>query len=152
MYAASVHSVSRALVLVVVLAGMGGAGCHATASGAPAKSGETATAESSWVVDRLYLGRSIEGGGAVTDEAWETFLADTVTPKIPAGFTVFRARGQWRSESGAVAHEDSFVLEWFHKRDESARATLTAIGVEYKRRFHQQSVLHVTQAARVSFE
>src|SRR5262245_20410541 len=39
----------------------------------------------------LYFGRSIPGGGQVSDNEWEKFLADVVTPRFPDGFTILNA-------------------------------------------------------------
>ena len=35
----------------------------------------------------LYLGRDKPAGGEVSDAEWASFLADTVTPRFPAGLT-----------------------------------------------------------------
>ena len=45
---------------------------------------------------QLFFGRSNAGGEVVSDETWAAFLADTVTPRFPDGFTVVDGAGQWR--------------------------------------------------------
>lgn len=96
------------------------------------------------VGDRLYFGRNIPGGGAVTDSAWATFVAEVVTPRFPKGFTVYRGDGQWRGDDGSTEREPSFVLEVVHPAGPAAEADLREIAGEYKRRFRQEAVLRVT--------
>lgn len=103
----------------------------------------------------LYLGRSIPGGGSVSDEAWEKFLAEVVTPLFPNGFTILAGRGQYRETSGVIVREPSHVLVFlYRKRDRrTAGAGIEKIREEYKNRFAQESVLRVdiTRSVRVSF-
>lgn len=138
------RTVSRALLLLALAAAPACAPAVAsTPSPAPA-AGET------WVTDRLYFGRAIPGGGSVSDEAWNTFLRDVVTPRFPAGLTVWRADGQWREESGNIVREPSFVMELFHPGDARADAAVREIVAEYRRRFGQDAVLRVTETVRVT--
>lgn len=103
----------------------------------------------------LYIGRSIPGGRMVSDEEWEKFLSDVVTPLFPAGFTVLGGRGQYREDSGTIAKEPSHVLVFLYRKAERkmANASIERIRAEYKRRFSQESVLRldITKSVRVSF-
>ena len=49
-------------------------------------------------------------GKVVTEDDWQRFLADTVTPRFPAGLTVFDARGQWLPPSGELQREPVKVV------------------------------------------
>lgn len=98
------------------------------------------------VSDRLYLGRSAPGGGVVADADWDVFVHEEITPRFPAGLTVWRAQGQWREASGMVAREPVMVLEIVHTRDRAAE--VVAIARAYKRRFAQEAVLRVTTSAQ----
>src|SRR6185369_12036202 len=66
------------------------------------------------IADRLFCGRSIPGGGAVSDEEWNAFLSDVVTPRFPQGLTVWRAEGQWREATGAIVKEPVMIIEILH--------------------------------------
>ena len=96
------------------------------------------------VVSRLYLGRN-SPHGEVSDAAWDAFVAITVTPRFPDGFTVFDARGHWRGDDGQTAQEATRVIEVVHDDSAAARAGVDAIGTDYRRRFAQDAVL-VTHA------
>lgn len=98
------------------------------------------------VADRMFFGRNIPGGGTVSDSAWSAFLAEVVTPRFPAGFTVVRAEGQWRGTDGAMEREASFVFEVHHPQGLPPDSVFAAIGTEYCRRFRQEAVLHVRSA------
>ncbi len=45
------------------------------------------------LVAQLLFGRSLHGGGEVTDDQWRAFLADSVTPRFPDGLTVLDGAG-----------------------------------------------------------
>ena len=98
------------------------------------------------VADRMFFGRNIPGGGTVSDSAWNAFLAEVVTPRFPAGFTVFRAEGQWRGADGAIEREASVVFEVHHPKGLPPDSVFAAIATEYCRRFRQEAVLHVRAA------
>ena len=116
----------------------------------PAPAPAAATVQN-WIVDRLYFGRSIPGGGTVSDENWAAFLAETVTPRFPAGFTTWRAQGQWRDQSGVVVREETFVLELIHADDAASETSVREIISDYKTRFRQEAVLRVRDRVEVQF-
>ena len=102
---------------------------------------------------RLYFGRSDASGSpnAVSDQAWEQFLADTVTPRFPDGLTVTDGAGQWRSESGEILREDSKVLTLLVWPDDTTQQRLDEIAAEYESRFNQESVLLTSSRTCASF-
>ncbi|MGH9819220.1 MAG: DUF3574 domain-containing protein [Pyrinomonadaceae bacterium] len=93
----------------------------------------------------LYFGRSIPGGGLVTDEEWEQFLAEVVTPRFPDGFTILKGLGQYREKSGKVISEATEVLVFLYSRRTKAqsRAKIEEVRAAYIKRFKQESVLRV---------
>jgi hypothetical protein len=99
-------------------------------------------ADDRWLVERLYLGRSIPGGGAVGDAEWAAFLREVVTPRFPDGLTTFATQGQWRGEDGQVVREDAFLLELVHPYPAGEAAELVReIAAAYRLRFRQEAVL-----------
>lgn len=103
-----------------------------------------------WVAERLYCGRSIPGGGMVSEEEWTRFVAEVVTPRFPDGLTIWRAEGQWR-EGTEIVREPVMVLEVLHAGDAASRAKIGEIAREYRTRFRQSAVLRVTSPARAAF-
>ena len=104
------------------------------------------------VTERIYFGRNGANTLVVSDSAWAAFLREVVSTRLPTGFTVWPAEGQWRGPNEAASREPSFVLEVVHPpRSAGADSAIVAIIAEYKRRFGQESVLRVVTAGRASF-
>lgn len=102
----------------------------------------------------LYFGKSIPGGGTVTDLAFAQFLDQEVTPRFPAGFTVVPAMGQYRETNGVIDHEASDILILFYPRGSVSDASkkIDEIRAAYGKIFHQESVLREDeQSSCVSF-
>ena len=72
-------------------------GCASSSTGAAKKPipGAPNTIPPQWLRTELYL-------AAVDASEWEAFLAERITPRFPAGFTVFDAYGQWRAPQGDI--------------------------------------------------
>lgn len=100
---------------------------------------------------RLFFGQSIAGGMPVTAQAWNSFLAQNVTPLFPSGFTVYDARGQWRSADEGITRENTKVIEIEAEDTPLTRARLEDLAAAYKKRFHQESVGIVTTIACARF-
>ena len=96
------------------------------------------------IADRLFCGRSIPGGGEVTDADVDTFVAEVVTPRFPQGVTLWTAEGRWRGES-----EKTLVIEAIHPYDLKYDRLMREIAEEYRRRFRQEAVLRTMSPARM---
>jgi hypothetical protein len=103
------------------------------------------------VATQLFFGLSRPDGGVVSEAEWGQFLADTVTPRFPAGFTIFAAEGQWRAAGGtAILRESSRILLIIHPAGADDGAIAALIDA-YKARFHQESVLRLDTKAIARF-
>ena len=101
----------------------------------------------------LFFGRSDSTGAeVVSEEAWNEFLEDTVTPRFPDGLTVMNGRGQWQLESGAIQREGTKILYILTEVGDGGLRLLDEISEEYKRRFGQESVLLTSGTTCVSFQ
>lgn len=101
----------------------------------------------------LFFGRSDSSGAeAVSEEAWNEFLADTVTPRFPDGLTVMDGRGQWQPESGVIQKEGTKILYILAGAGDGEVSLLDEISEEYKRRFEQESVLVTSDTTCVAFK
>ncbi len=90
----------------------------------------------------LYFGRS-SINGPITKKQWSSFLKEFVTPKFPDGFTVWDARGQWRSSDDRIVLEESYVLNVVYIKNQQTKELIESIIDDYKTMFHQESVLRV---------
>jgi len=111
----------------------------------------TSCAHDMWVSERLFFGRSIPGGGMVSDEEWSAFVREVVTPRFPSGLTMHSASGQWREASGKIVSEPVVIIELLHPRSEADDRAIAEIVHAYREKFHQEAVLRVRWRSRVSF-
>jgi len=141
----SVAKRARLVRFLLVLAGSVSAACSDT--------NEVTCPEGSeaFVRYELFMGRSGPGGEVVTDQAWDAFLGDTVTPRFPDGLTVLDAQGHWRNSEGEILKERSKVLVILAPPGDEPRGLIDEVSDEYKRRFNQESVLEVETDTCVSF-
>lgn len=95
--------------------------------------------------ERLFFGRNIPAGGAVSDSAWSVFLAEVVTPRLPDGFTVYRTEGQWRDPRGTIVHEPGMILEVTHPMGTPPDSVFDAIARMYCARFGQDAVFRTSE-------
>lgn len=134
--------VSLLLLIAVVFAAMA---CSSTETAASCDEGDE------WVEYQLFMGRNAGSEEIVTDEAWSTFLADTVTPRFPDGLTVLDANGQWRGSDDEILRERSKVLLILAPPGDESFRLINEISDEYSSQFRQDSVLVTTKDACVSF-
>ncbi|MBH0203974.1 MAG: DUF3574 domain-containing protein [Nitrospira sp.] len=111
-------------------------GC-ATMTGSPCGDGEHRA-----VQELLYFGAETPSGN-VTPDNWTQFLNETVTPRFPEGLSVWQASGQWRSTSGKVIREPTYVLSLLHSDDPDQEQAIQELIGSYKTRFQQEAVLPV---------
>jgi hypothetical protein len=140
----SATMVGAALLAVGPLTGCAGTHFPAvTANSSAAPAAPCAATETAYARTELFFGKSIPGGGTVTDAAFAQFLDREVTPRFPAGFTVVPARGQYRETNGVIDHEASDMLILIYPRDSASDASkkIDEIRAAYDKTFHQESVL-----------
>src|SRR5690242_8475365 len=80
--------------------------------GAPVREPECGAASGTQLRTTLYFGLG-RPKGTVSELEWQLFVRDEVTPRFPAGLTVWDAEGQWQSQ-GAIGHERTKVLLLVH--------------------------------------
>lgn len=101
---------------------------------------------------RIYFGQSIHGRGLVSHRAWQGFVADTITPALPDGFTVYDASGQYIDKAThGVGREPTEVLEVAADDTEEFRLRIAAVVDAYRRRFEQGAVGVVSSASCGAF-
>jgi hypothetical protein len=105
---------------------------------------------SSWTKTELYFGLS-KPGGRVSGQEWEAFITEFVTPRLSEGLTVIDGYGQWLPPKQALVIEDSKIVIFVHTVDGQRENAIEEVRSEYKRRFHQQSVLRVDTPVTASY-
>ena len=128
----------------VVLAALVSA-CASTGNSPACRPGEQPA-----IVDSLYFGTAMPNG-SVTQQQWQAFLAEIVTPRFPEGLTAWAAAGQWRSPSGELHKEDSYVLHAVHADESKYDVAVRHVIDVYKQRFRQEAVLRVRTPTCISF-
>lgn len=101
------------------------------------------------VQESLYFGTA-KPVGVVSAQEWSAFLAEVVTPRFPAGFTVWSVNGQWQGQDGKIVQEPSFLLQLVYPPSAESAQKVRAIVDLYRQRFQQEAVLRVRGQACMS--
>jgi hypothetical protein len=99
----------------------------------------------------LFFGLS-KPEGEVTEEEFQHFLAQHITPRFPDGLTVVTALGQFRMARGTIIQERSKLVILLYPPDQAkASRRIERIREEYKALFQEESVLRADSRECVSF-
>jgi hypothetical protein len=142
-------SATNGLLALAAAAGLVAATTYRPAA-ATSPAAHCAIGDTALVRDVLYFGRNTPGGAELSDSAWQQYVDEVLTPRFPAGLTIWDAAGQWRGASGRVERERSKVLTLLHAGDARSDGLVAEAVGEYKRRFAQEAVLRerVTTCSR----
>jgi hypothetical protein len=132
---------SRIAIAVTVVALLA-TGCISLDRAPPCGPGEQVADSES-----IYFGTGKPAGGIVSPDEWTSFLSESVTPRFPAGLTVWPSTGQWRGADGRIVREDSYVLNLLHGKEANVEADIRAVIQAYIARFGQEAVLRVRTRA-----
>jgi Protein of unknown function (DUF3574) len=104
------------------------------------------------LVAELFFGRSIKGGGFVTEAEWSRFVIDTVIPNFPDGYTVFDGMGGWRdTDTGRAERDPPKILLIAADRAPDLAGRLQNVIDVYKARFRQKSIGIITRDSCAAF-
>ena len=131
------------MVLLLLLALTGGAGAQLVDCRGGQKPSQVA---------ELMFGRKIGDRIGVSEIEWGRFVDREITPRFPAGLTVFNASGRWQDRSNnKIVHEPSKIVQIVLSGEVDDIPRLNEIAEAYKSRFKQQSVGVIVRPACVSF-
>src|SRR3954466_9710750 len=102
------------------------------------------------VLETVYFGANIPGGGEVSAEQWREFRDAVISPRFPQGLTSFKGEGQWRNNAGAIESENTYILQIVHPDSPVTGAAIGEVATIYKARFKQEAVLRVRSASCIS--
>ena len=112
-------------------------------------------AEASPLIQKdLFFGRNISSGGVVSEEQFETFVDQVITPRFPNnGLTILDGEGQFRNNAGMIIEEPSKIVTLFVEDTSATQAGINEVILAYLNQFNQESVLQVTNKdeLKVSF-
>ncbi|HVI30742.1 DUF3574 domain-containing protein [Phenylobacterium sp.] len=100
---------------------------------------------------QLFFGRSVGQTPTVSEAAFDQFVDQEITPRFPDGLTILDGGGQWRGSENQLIREAAKVVLIVLPRKGDAPQKINAVRDAYKKRFSQETVLLITQAACVSF-
>jgi hypothetical protein len=129
-----------ALGSVTVLA----VGAFADNLASPCRAGERVE-----VMDTMYFGTATPDR-TVTPDEWREFVNKVVTPRFPDGLTSWEASGQWRTATGVIHREPSYVLHVVHEDSPESERAVREVTGWYKTAFQQEAVLRVRATACTS--
>ena len=97
-----------------------------------------------WVTFNVYFGRGyLDNPEADSEDEWQVFLAEIITPKFPAGLTVIDTYGQYfDDETKQVFSERTKLLNVLvpYKYVESGRLAIMEIKSAYTKIFPYQGI------------
>ena len=102
-----------------------------------------------WREYKIFCGLS-HSSGIVSDAEWLQFCDEYVTAEFPDGCTVLNAVGFWKPEDApATMREDTRII--LILAPTNAKEKVQRIARQYRRLFHQESVLITTSPAESEF-
>ena len=97
---------------------------------------------------RLFFGLADASGKVVTEEEWQRFLADTITPRFPAGLTVLEGRGQWLEPTGNLQREPvKVVIGAITTETDRSMKLVDEISAAFQEQFGQDPVFRMWNPA-----
>lgn len=99
----------------------------------------------------LLFGLSRADGPDITEQEFQDFVDQQVTPRFPDGLTVLTGNGQFRDSTGTIIQEGSKLLILLYPFSKDRSALVNEVREEYKAAFQQESVLRIDEHSCVSF-
>jgi hypothetical protein len=100
---------------------------------------------------QLFFGQNIGGKPGVSEADFRKFVDEELTPRFPAGLTVLDGGGQWKGSENKLIREAAKVVMLVLPTGADSSRKLNEARKAYTQRFHQESVLLITQSACVDF-
>jgi hypothetical protein len=104
-----------------------------------------------WARTELYFGMGKPDDTFTTDDEYQHFIDEQVSPRFRDGFTVLTGRGQYLDPHGRMWHEPTKVLVLMYPPDASKSTAIEEIRSAYKKAFQQEAVMRVDGTTCVAF-
>ena len=99
----------------------------------------------------LLFGLSRSDGPDITEQEFQDFIDQQVTPRFPDGLTLLAGNGQFKDSAGNIIQEGSKLLILLYPFSRASSTLVDEVRAEYKSAFRQESVLRVDEHSCVSF-
>ncbi len=99
----------------------------------------------------LWFGLHRPDGSLITENEWQSYLNDQVTPRFRDGLSVYNAEGQWLGGNGKIAHEPSKALMLVYKPNGRSDRNIEQLRLIFRQQFDQESVMRIDDPVCVSF-
>jgi hypothetical protein len=100
---------------------------------------------------QLFFGQNVDGKQGVSEAQFRKFVDEELTPRFPAGLTVLDGGGQWKGSENKLIRDAAKVVMLVLPNGADSSRKLNEARKAYTQRFHQRSVLLITQSACVDF-
>ena len=115
-----------------------------------AKPAATKPAFTAYLRTELFFGMDKPTGGTVSDDEWQKFVAEIVTPRFPEGLTVDDALGQYLDGKTLVREKSKQLILIYPRKFKTASSRkIEEIRATYIKAFDQKSVLRVDLPSHV---
>ena len=91
----------------------------------------------------IYFGEDEPGRKHVSPRAWQAFLSEVVTPRLPEGMTVLEACGQMQHRDGRIEKQPSRVIVLVHPRGKGTDKRIHEVIQTYRDRFQNAQVMRL---------
>ena len=99
---------------------------------------------SAYMRTELFFGMDKPTGGTVSEDEWQRFVAEVVTPRFPDGLTVDDALGQYLDGKTLVREKSKQLILIYPRKFKTASSRkIEEIRAAYIKAFDQRSVLRV---------
>ncbi|XPV75028.1 MAG: DUF3574 domain-containing protein [Desulfovibrio sp.] len=106
-----------------------------------------------WNRHEMYFGLSKDGGRAqVTEQEWQSFLKDEISPEFSAGLTVIDGQGFWHEDGRVYDEKSKMVIIYAPASAKDTMDKMTRIADKFKKQHQQQNILVTSSEAEVYFK
>ena len=104
-----------------------------------------------FIEHRIFFGRNFPDGQSISDEAWNTFLADEITPRFPAGLSVLDVQGQWKDASGVLVKDRTKLLLILASPGDGSLQLMNEVAEQFLKTYPQGSILRSYEEVCAAF-
>ena len=99
---------------------------------------------SAFLRTELFFGMDKPTGGTVSEDEWQKFMAEVVTPRFPNGLTIDDALGQYLDGKSLIKEKSKQLILIYPRKFKTASSRkIEQIRAAYIKAFDQRSVLRV---------